>query len=72
MAGSDGVDVFFANSCFIVVDAMSRPDQRSVRASWTLCGTGEAAHHQTSVCPTICRKIHLQLRKSCTRVGELR
>jgi hypothetical protein len=42
-AGSDGVDIFFVISSFIMAYTMSRPDQRSVRASWILCRTGEAA-----------------------------
>jgi hypothetical protein len=40
--GSDGVDIFFVISSFIIADTMSRPDQRSVRASWILRRTGEA------------------------------
>jgi hypothetical protein len=32
-AGSDGADIFFGISSFIMVYTMSRPDQRPVRAS---------------------------------------
>jgi hypothetical protein len=42
-ADSDGVDTFFVISSFIMAYTMSRPDQRSVRASWILRRTGEAA-----------------------------
>jgi peptidoglycan/LPS O-acetylase OafA/YrhL len=54
-AGSDGVDSFFVISSFIMAYTMSRPDQRSVRASW-ICAAQANRPTPSRFAPRFARK----------------